>query len=57
MKRRFLDGLLQHGTDIPVVLTMYQILSFDCAVFALDGEISPHLAQLVFSVLDFPFLH
>ena len=57
MKKRVLDRILQHGTDIPVVLTMYQKLSSDCGVFALCGEISPHLAYLVFLVVDFPVLH
>ena len=43
MKRRFLDRILQHGTDILVVLAMSQKLSFDCGVFALSSKISPHL--------------
>ena len=34
---------------------MYQKLSFDCGVFALSGEISPHLAYLVFSIVGFLF--
>ena len=37
-------GQVQHGTDIPVVLAMYPKLSFGCGLFALDAEISPHLA-------------
>ena len=37
-------GQVQHGTRIPVVLAMYPNLSFGCGLFALDGEISPHLA-------------
>ena len=51
MKRRFLDRILHNGTHIPVVFTMYQILSLDSGVFAWSGEISPHLRYLVFSIL------
>ena len=55
MKRRFLDRILPNGTGIPVVFTMYQKVSFDCGVFALSGEIYPHLAYLVFSIMHLPF--
>ena len=51
MKRRLLDRILHNGTDIPVVFTMYQILSLDCDVFAWSGKISPHLTYLVFSIV------
>ena len=51
MKRKFLDRILHNGTDIPVVFTMYQIVSLDCGVFALSGEIFPHVAFLVFPMV------
>ena len=50
-----LDMILPNGTDIPIVFTVYQKVSFDCGVFALSGEISPHLAYLVFSIVHLPF--
>ena len=55
MKRRFLDRILHNGTDRPVVFTMYQKVSFDCRDFALSGEISPHLAYLIFSIVHLSY--
>ena len=36
MKRTFLDRILHNGIDIPIVFTMYQILSLDCVVFCME---------------------